>query len=100
MAGLVVGATAQISTALDVDGVASDPDVLSVAVTSPSGVVTTYVLGVSSELTQDQRNGRPLVGHYSARVPCTEAGKWTFIWRADGAAPGVAPRGDYDVELV
>ena len=99
MSGLVVGATAEIAVATDVSGVFADPDVLSVAVTSPSGVETTYVLGTDAELTQTARtSGALIVGHYVARIPCTEAGKWTFVWRADGAAPGVSPRGDYDVE--
>lgn len=98
MGGLVVGATASIATALDVEGVLADPDALSIEVTSPSGVETTYVLGTDAELTQVTRNGLPLVGQYVARIPCTEAGKWTFVWRAMGTAPGVSPEGDYDVE--
>lgn len=73
---------ATLSNAFQVGGAATDPTAVSLAVTTPAGVATTYTYA-ALEVT---RTG---TGAYSKDVTCSEAGTWQYVWTGTGAVSDV-----------
>jgi len=69
---------ATLTNTFSVNGVPTDPTGVTVTVTSPSGVATTYLVG--------QLTHTPASGVYSIDIPCTETGVWLYLWVGTGAA--------------
>lgn len=58
--------------------VVQDPDTVSLSVTTPSGIVTTYVYNTDDEVVKDD------TGMYSSEIDCEEAGFWHYRWWSSG----------------
>jgi hypothetical protein len=80
---LRVGAVAVIPIITRVLGTKADVDTLQIAVTTPSGTTTTYVLGTDSAVES------VATGEYRARVTCSERGTWSYVWTTGGTTVGV-----------
>lgn len=65
---------ATISNTFAVDGVATDPDTITLAITSPTNVTTAPT------------PTRVSAGVYRADITCNEDGTWTYEWTGTGAA--------------
>ncbi len=65
---------ATLTNTFAVDGTATDPDAVTLTVTSPSGVVTAPTPTRSS------------AGVYTADINCSEADTWQYEWAGTGAA--------------
>lgn len=65
---------ATVSNTFDVDGVPTDPTLVNLTITAPSGVVTTPTAT------------RTTTGVYTCDITCNEAGEWQFEWDGTGAA--------------
>jgi hypothetical protein len=73
---------ATLSNTFTVSGDATDPTTISLAVTTPAGVPTTYTYAAA----QITRTG---VGAYSKDIACSEAGTWSYVWTGTGTASDV-----------
>jgi hypothetical protein len=70
---------ARLSNTFTVAGAPTDPTTVSLTVTTPSGVATTYTYA-GSAVTKDS------AGVYHKDVTCSEAGDWQYQWTGTGAA--------------
>ncbi len=70
---------ATLTNTFSVDGVPTAPSTVSLTVTTPSGVPTTYTSGFTNSTT----------GTYSYDITCSEAGEWAYVWEGTGAATDV-----------
>lgn len=73
---------ATVRNVFKVATVATDPTTVSLSVTTPSGVTTTYTYA-ASEIT---KNG---TGDYQKLIACSEDGDWLAVWTGTGAAADV-----------
>lgn len=73
---------ATLTNTFSVDGVATDPTAVTLAVTTPTGTTTTYTYSLA-EITRDS------TGVYHKDIACTEAGTWSYVWTGTGAASDV-----------
>lgn len=79
---------ATCSNVFSVGGTATDPDTVTLVITDPAGVQTTYNWpGGPNTLT------RTAAGTFRQDVPCSSAvdGLWVGVWTGTGAASDVAP---------
>lgn len=92
---LRVGAVAVIPITTRVLGKKGNVDALAIAVTSPSGVRTTYVLGTDAQLeyVPDPEDATKETGDYRAKIPCSASGDWIYDWIASGETIGVESGG-------
>ncbi len=70
---------ATLTNTFKVNGVATDPTTVSLIITDPTGVITTYTYGAA----QITRTG---TGVYTKDVSCSLAGDWNYQWTGTGAA--------------
>jgi hypothetical protein len=70
---------ARLSNTFTVAGTPTDPTTVSLAITTPSGVLTTYTLA-GGTVTQDS------TGVFHKDVTCSEAGEWQYQWTGTGTA--------------
>ena len=102
---LRVGAVAVLAIKTRILGVLENPDTLSLVVTSPSGVESTYVFGTHAliEYIPDESDPSKETGRFRARIPCTEASEpgspWRFVWYTGGETVGVES-GEFTVDPV
>ena len=74
-----IGDLAQATAAYtDVNGDDVDPTGLSIAITDPTGTVTTYVYGTDAELVKSS------TGNYYVNISLTKGGDWRWKWTATG----------------
>jgi hypothetical protein len=71
---------ATLSNTFKVSGVATDPTAVTLTVTSPSNVVSTYTWPTPATLTHGT------AGVFSKDIPCNEAGDWQYLWEGTVAA--------------
>lgn len=71
-----------------------DPTALDVIVTAPSGTSTTYTYGAGTEITKSA------TGKFRCAVPCTEAGRWSFVISSPGPVAQGAKAGTFNVNSV
>lgn len=70
---------ATLTNTFDVDGVATDPATVTLTVTDPLGVETSYTYA-ASEITKTG------TGAYRKDIPCSESDTWQYVWTGTGAA--------------
>lgn len=70
---------AKLTNTFKVDSVATDPTTVSLIITTPAQVSTTYTYA-ASEITKTG------TGVYTKSISCTEDGTWTYEWVGTGAA--------------
>lgn len=58
-----------------------DPGTVTLYVTKPGGMVTTYVYGTGPEITKVS------TGIYLAQIPVDRSGRWNYAW--DGTTPAI-----------
>lgn len=75
---------ATLTNTFSVSGTATDPTTISLVVTDPLGVATTYTYA-GGTIT------RTSAGLYTKDIACTETGLWTYVWIGTGAASDVQP---------
>lgn len=73
---------ATLSNTFRVNGTATDPTTVTLAITTPTGTTTTYTYSLG-EIT---RTG---TGAYTKDIPCTEVGTWSYKWTGTTAASDV-----------
>lgn len=73
---------ATLTNTFKVSGVATDPTAVSLAVTDPTGAITTYTYALA-EIT------RTSAGLYTKDVACSIAGEWSYVWTGTGTASDV-----------
>lgn len=71
---------ATLSNTFKVSGAPTDPTAVTLTVTSPSLVVTTYTWPSPATLTHGT------AGVFSKDIPCNEAGEWQYVWTGTTAA--------------
>lgn len=79
----IVGDLATVTNTFKVSNVNTDPTTISLAVTTPAGVTTTYTYA-ASQIT------RTAAGVYTKDITLSEAGTWAYVWTGTGAAADVA----------
>lgn len=83
---LLPGQTAKIDLTVLLNGVETDPDALSITVTDPAGVPTTYVYSVDANVVRDE------LGRYYANVlipaGAASVGVWSYEWAITGSFTG------------
>lgn len=82
--GFLVGESVVLTNTFTVAGVATDPTTVSLAVTTPAGVTTTYTYAGGGVT----KTG---VGVYTKTITATEAGTWVYVWTGTGTAADIAP---------
>jgi hypothetical protein len=82
MALFTVGDVVTLTNLFSVATVATDPGVVTLAVTDPSGTVSNYT---------DATITNPSTGSYSQTVVTTSAGRWQYVWTGTDPAADVAP---------
>lgn len=70
---------ATLTNTFKVDGVATDPDTVSLIITDPEGTATTYTFA-AAEITKSD------TGVYTKDITCDKAGEWSYEWVGTGAA--------------
>lgn len=70
---------ATLTNTFSVSGAATDPTTISLTVTTPSGVATTYT-HAGGTITKSA------TGVYTKDVACAESGVWLYLWVGTGAA--------------
>ena len=75
---------ATLTNTFQVAGVDTDPTTVTLVVTDPLGVATTYTYA-GATIT------KTATGVYTKDIPCATAGLWTFVWVGTGAASDVQP---------
>lgn len=73
---------ATLTNTFSVAGVATDPTTVSLTVTTPAGVATTYTYALG----QITKTG---TGVYTKDIPCSESGTWVYVWIGTGTASDV-----------
>lgn len=73
---------ATLRNVFKVGGVATDPTLISLTITTPSGTATTYTYAAA----QITRNG---TGDYQKDIQCSEDGEWQYVWTGTTAAQDV-----------
>lgn len=73
---------ATLANTFTVAGTATDPTAVSLTVTSPAGVSTTYAYSLG-EVTRDS------AGVYHKDIACTEDGTWAYAWTGTVAASDI-----------
>jgi hypothetical protein len=74
---------ATLTNTFTVAGTPTDPSTVSLIITDPTGVATTYTYGAA----QITKTG---TGVYTKDIPCTIAGTWSYEWVGTAAASDVA----------
>jgi hypothetical protein len=82
MASRQIGDTIRLSTTFKVGVTLTDPDTITLTVTTPAGTPTSYTYG-AAQITKDS------TGAYHKDVVVTAAGIWWWKWTGTGAAAGV-----------
>jgi len=77
-----VGAVVEAAVDIDVDGVLTDPDALTVKYRDPSGNVVTKVSGTDPEVVRDS------TGTYHIDIHAGQKGEWAVRWSGSGQASG------------
>lgn len=90
--GFVVGDPVVLSNTFTVSGTATDPSLVSLSVTTPAGVTTTYTYA-AAQIT------RTSAGLYTKTITVSAAGAWRYVWTGTGTAADVAP-GSFRVDAV
>src|SRR5579872_6677913 len=67
------------------NGVATDPSVLTFQFIKPDGTTTTYTYGVDAQLVRDS------VGNYHVQLAVDLAGNWSYEWVATGTVVATLP---------
>jgi hypothetical protein len=70
---------ARLTNTFSVGGTATDPTTISLAVTTPAQVTTTYTFA-AGEITKVS------TGVYRKDITCNEDGEWSFVWTGTGTA--------------
>lgn len=70
---------ATLTNVFTVDDVPTDPSAITLTITDPTGVATTYTYA-AAEIT------RTAAGSFRKDVPCTTEGEWTYVWTGTGTA--------------
>lgn len=84
MAGIYrLNEVVKIDTTFKVSDVLTDPTTVTLAVTNPSGTITTYLYGTNVELVKDS------VGTYHLNVTANQLGLWQYVWTGTGAVESV-----------
>jgi hypothetical protein len=73
---------ATLTNTFSVNGTATDPTAISLAVTTPAGTTSTYTYALA-EITKTG------TGVYTKDIPCTEDGVWQYVWTGTGPASDV-----------
>lgn len=73
---------ATLTNTFRVAGVATDPTTVTLTITTPAGVATSYTYA-AAEIT------KTATGVYTKDIPCTEAGEWQYVWTGTGSASDV-----------
>jgi hypothetical protein len=73
---------ATLTNTFSVNGTATDPTTVSLAVTTPAGTATTYTYALA-EITKTS------TGVYTKDIACTEDGVWQYVWTGTGTASDV-----------
>ena len=73
---------ATLTNTFEVDDVPTDPSTITLVITTPAGVATTYTYA-ASEITKVG------TGQYRKDIACTEAGVWLYVWIGTGTAADV-----------
>jgi hypothetical protein len=82
--GFLTGEQVVLTNTFTVAGVNTDPATISLAITTPAGVTTTYTYG-AAQIT------KTAVGIYTKTITATEAGTWTYVWVGTDTAADIAP---------
>lgn len=82
--GFLVGEPVVLTNTFTVAGVNTDPTTISLAVTTPAGVTTTYTYA-AAEIT------KTAVGIYTKTITATAAGTWVYVWTGTDVAADIAP---------
>jgi hypothetical protein len=75
---------ATLTNTFSVSGTPTDPTTVSLAVTDPDGVTTTYTWAGGTVT----RTG---TGAFTKDIACATAGTWTYVWTGTGTASDVQP---------
>lgn len=70
---------ATLTNTFSVSGVNTDPTTVSLTITTPAGVATTYTYA-AAEIT------KTATGIYTKDIACSEAGVWLYLWVGTGTA--------------
>lgn len=81
---ILVGEPVVLTNTFQVAGVNTDPTTISLAVTTPAGVTTTYTYA-AAEIT------RTAAGVYTKTITASAAGTWVYTWTGTGAVADIAP---------
>lgn len=73
---------ATITNTFSASGTATDPTTVSLTITTPAGVPTTYTYAAA----QITRTG---TGAYSKDIACSESGTWQYVWTGTGTVSDV-----------
>ncbi|HEU4543468.1 MAG TPA: hypothetical protein VFR23_20215 [Jiangellaceae bacterium] len=73
---------ATLTNTFSVSGTPTDPTTVSLTVTTPAGVATTYTYALA-EITKSG------TGVYTKDIACTADGTWQYVWTGTGAASDV-----------
>lgn len=82
--GFLVGEPVVLTNTFTVAGVNTDPSTISLAVTTPAGVTTTYTYA-AAEIT------KTAVGIYTKTITASAAGTWVYVWTGTDVAADIAP---------
>jgi hypothetical protein len=80
----LVGEQVVLTHTFTVAGANTDPTTISLAVTTPAGVTTTYTYA-AAEIT------RTAAGIYTKTITTTAAGTWMYVWTGTGPAADIGP---------
>jgi hypothetical protein len=80
----LVGEQVVLTNTFQVGGTNTDPTTVSLAITTPAGVTTTYTYA-AAEIT------KTAVGIYTKTITADAAGTWQYVWVGTGAAADIAP---------
>lgn len=88
------GTTINIPVAFtDADGVAVDPDTVTIKTLSPCGRQASYAYGTDAEVT------KLATGSYNAELVPDEGGRWFFRWISTGTGKATVREGDFLIQL-
>ena len=76
----------------DADGVAVDPDTVTIKTMSPCGSQASYAYGTDAELT------KLTTGSYNAELVPNEGGRWFFRWISTGTGTATVLEGDFLIQ--
>lgn len=73
----------KISTTFTVNSIATDPTTVTLAVTTPAGVTTTYTYGTDAALVKES------TGVYYLNQSASQLGLWQYVWTGTGTAAAI-----------